>query len=34
MRTRFVKVFPNEYRRAQKELHATRQPASPERLAA
>ena len=34
MRTRFVKVFPNEYRRALKELNATRQPASPERLAA
>jgi glutamate synthase (NADPH/NADH) large chain len=34
MRTRFVKVFPHEYRRALKELNATRQPASPERLAA
>ncbi len=34
MRTRFVKVFPHEYRRALKELAAKHQPASPERLAA
>jgi glutamate synthase (NADPH) large chain len=34
MRSRFVKVFPHEYRRALKELGAQRQPASPQRLAA
>ena len=34
MRTRFVKVFPHEYRRALKELGARHEPASPERLAA
>jgi glutamate synthase (NADPH/NADH) large chain len=34
MRARFVKVFPNEYRRALKELHAQPAPSSPERLAA
>jgi glutamate synthase domain-containing protein 3 len=34
MRARFVKVFPHEYRRALKELNATRQSVSPERLAA
>jgi glutamate synthase domain-containing protein 3 len=34
MRTRFVKVFPHEYRRALKELSARQQPAAPQRLAA
>jgi len=34
MRARFVKVFPHEYRRALKELHAAQRPAAPQRLAA
>jgi glutamate synthase domain-containing protein 3 len=34
MRTRFVKVFPLEYKRALKQLHEAQQRAEPQRLAA
>jgi glutamate synthase (NADPH/NADH) large chain len=34
MRGRFIKVFPNEYRRALKELHESQRRAEPQRLAA
>ncbi|MBS1162686.1 MAG: Glutamate synthase large chain [Burkholderiaceae bacterium] len=33
-RTRFVKVFPHEYRRALKELHQAQRTAEPKKLAA
>jgi glutamate synthase domain-containing protein 3 len=34
MRTRFVKVFPTEYKRALKQLHDAQRPAEPQKLAA
>jgi glutamate synthase (NADPH/NADH) large chain len=34
MRQKFVKVFPNEYKRALKQLHEARQQAAPQKIAA
>jgi glutamate synthase (NADPH/NADH) large chain len=34
MRTRFVKVFPHEYKRALKQLHEAQKKAEPQKLAA